>query len=462
MIKEEKEKMEAPYGTVILDSHTEKNGNFRVEPAGLFRGRGEHPKMGNVKGVIAPEDISMNCSEDSKPPKCPLPGHAWQSVVHKDDATWLAYYKDTINGESKYIFLSAGSSLKGQSDRDKFEKARSLKTNVGRIRKRITEGLKASDAKEAQQNTALWLIDNLAIRAGNEKDTSEEADTVGCCSLRVEHITLGHDDDGETVHFKFLGKDSIEYNNLLKIRPSDQARALEGEEDPCVSFVRAGEEANYKQVFKNMTRFCGKGGKGVGKKAEDDVFDELSTSTLNAYLKDLMPGLTAKVFRTYNASFTLDDELAKLDNHVDKKGICRSETTQLKFYNDANYQVAILCNHSKAVSKGFDAQMSKMDDKQEEMEKELAALKKVKSKDDSQKKKIKTLEERIDKHQTQKQIRQKLAGVALSTSKVNYLDPRITVAWCKKYSLPLNKVFNKSLITKFKWAIEEAEEDWRF
>ena len=40
-IKEAKEKMEAPYGTVILDTHTEKNGNFRVEPAGLFRGRGE-------------------------------------------------------------------------------------------------------------------------------------------------------------------------------------------------------------------------------------------------------------------------------------------------------------------------------------------------------------------------------------------------------------------------------------
>ena len=45
------------------------------------------------------------------------------------------------------------------------------------------------------------------------------------------------------------------------------------------------------------------------------------------------------MFRTYNASFTLDDELAKLDNHMDKKAICRSETTQLKFYNDANYQV---------------------------------------------------------------------------------------------------------------------------
>jgi hypothetical protein len=37
VIKEAKDAMEAPYGTVILDTHTEKNGNFRVEPAGLFR-----------------------------------------------------------------------------------------------------------------------------------------------------------------------------------------------------------------------------------------------------------------------------------------------------------------------------------------------------------------------------------------------------------------------------------------
>lgn len=28
------------------------------------------------------------------------------------------------------------------------------------------------------------LIDNLALRVGNEKDTDEEADTVGACSLR--------------------------------------------------------------------------------------------------------------------------------------------------------------------------------------------------------------------------------------------------------------------------------------
>ena len=38
-------------------------------------------------------------------------------------------------------------------------------------------------------NTAVLIP---ILRAGNEKDGDEQADTVGCCSLRVEHIEL-HD-----------------------------------------------------------------------------------------------------------------------------------------------------------------------------------------------------------------------------------------------------------------------------
>lgn len=45
----------------------------------------------------------------------------------------------------------------------------------------------------------------------------------------------------------------------------------------------------------------------AGKSKSDDLFDKLDTSKLNAHLKELMPGLTAKVFRTYNASITLDE-----------------------------------------------------------------------------------------------------------------------------------------------------------
>ena len=50
--------------------------------------------------------------------------------------------------------------------------------------------------------------------------------------------------------------------------------------------------------------------------------------------------------------------------------------------------------------------------------------------------------------------REELKTVALGTSKINYLDPRITVAWCKRSEVPLERVFNKSLLGKFTWAME--------
>ena len=46
-----------------------------------------------------------------------------------------------------------------------------------------------------QRAVALYFIDKLALRAGNEKD-DDQADTVGCCSLRVEHITLHKEREG--------------------------------------------------------------------------------------------------------------------------------------------------------------------------------------------------------------------------------------------------------------------------
>ena len=51
---------------------------------------------------------------------------------------------------------------------------------------------------------------------------------------------------------------------------------------------------------------------GKKKDAGDDLFDMLDTSKLNAHLKELMPGLTAKVFRTFNASVTLDNMVSKM------------------------------------------------------------------------------------------------------------------------------------------------------
>ena len=52
--------------------------------------------------------------------------------------------------------------------------------------------------------------------------------------------------------------------------------------------------------------------------------------------------------------------------------------------------------------------------------------------------------------------------IALGTSKLNYLDPRISVAWCKKWEVPIEKIYNKSQREKFAWAIDMADEDFVF
>jgi DNA topoisomerase-1 len=48
-LKKQKDEMEVKYVTCTLDARKEKVGNFRVEPPGLFRGRGEHPRKGALK-----------------------------------------------------------------------------------------------------------------------------------------------------------------------------------------------------------------------------------------------------------------------------------------------------------------------------------------------------------------------------------------------------------------------------
>ena len=52
--------------------------------------------------------------------------------------------------------------------------------------------------------------------------------------------------------------------------------------------------------------------------------------------------------------------------------------------------------------------------------------------------------------------------IALGTSKLNYLDPRISIAWCKKWDVPIEKIYNKTQRDKFTWAIEMTDEDFVF
>lgn len=318
-LKAEKDEAEAQYMHCTWDGKKQKVGNFRVEPPGLFRGRGDHPKTGRVKTRVQPEQITINIGKEATVPP-PPEGHKWKEIKHDKTGTWLVMWQENINGNYKYVMLAANSDIKGQSDYKKFEKARELKKHIDRIRKDYRKDLKSELMADRQKATAMYLIDQFALRAGNEKG-EDEADTVGCCSLKYEHITLRAP---ATVVFDFLGKDSIRFHEEFEVDP---------------------------QVFKNLKIF-----KKAPKSEGDDIFDRLTTTQLNTHLKNYMPGLTAKVFRTYNASFTMSRLLTEM----------KSEGTipeKIKDYNDANRKVAILCNHKRTVAAGHAGQMEKLGDR---------------------------------------------------------------------------------------------------
>jgi DNA topoisomerase-1 len=114
-----------------------------MEPPGLFRGRGEHPKTGTLKRRCFAESVALNLSVDSCPPRCDLPGHAWESVNHDPAVTWLCKWNENVQNQTKYVMLAASSSFKGKSDQDKYSKAIRLKGCIHKVRKDYTTKIKS-------------------------------------------------------------------------------------------------------------------------------------------------------------------------------------------------------------------------------------------------------------------------------------------------------------------------------
>lgn len=73
-------------------------------------------------------------------------------------------------------------------------------------------------------------------------------------------------------------------------------------------------------------------------------------------------------------------------------------------------------------------------------------------------KKILRCKDQLKKLKTNKTDKDENKQIALSTSKLNYLDPRISVAWCRKFNVPIEKIYNKTQREKFQWAIDMIEE----
>jgi len=400
------------YGYAVLDGKKEKIANFTVEPQTIFIGRGDNPIRGRVKKIILPEDVTINVGIKDKVPEPPA-GHKWGGVVHDKNAGWLSKWDDGITGVTKYIRFSAEGRFKGESDFAKYEKARKLEKHIDTVREQYISDSTSKNIIKKQLGTVLYLIDHFGVRVGNEK-TEDEADTVGASTLRVGHVNL---DIQNHVIFDFLGKDSIRFYKDLEV--------------PNL-------------IYENFLKLI------AGKKKTDQVFDSISSTSINTYLKEFDNSFSAKMFRTRLASKIMFDALKTVK--IPKN----STKAQVKvLFNKANIQVADVLNHTRNVSKKAKDDVKKYEDELKELKKELKNKKK-------ENKSIESLKKRIQSLNTKIEAKTDVMSVAINTSLTNYIDPRLVVSWAKSQSVDLTAIYTSTLYTKFKWAIEITDADWNW
>ncbi|KAH0518780.1 DNA topoisomerase I, mitochondrial [Microtus ochrogaster] len=71
-------------------------------------------------------------------------------------------------------------------------------------------------------------------------------------------------------------------------------------------------------------------------------------------------------------------------------------------------------------------------------------------------------EEQLARLRAQATDKEENKQVALGTAKLNYLDPRISIAWCKRFGVPIEKIYSKTQRERFAWAFERADENFEF
>jgi DNA topoisomerase I len=420
--KAERERLKAIYSKAVVDGIEVDIANWLVEPPGLFMGRGQHPMRGRWKPRVRSQDVTLNLGKNS-----PVPEGNWKSIVHDNSSTWLATWIESLTGKRKYVWLHDSAALRQENDKAKYDKAKRLAEYEDRVQREVIRKMMKGDGKVA---TVAYLILKLAMRVGDEKDP-DEADTVGASTLRVEHIEFPQVNGRQMIEFNFLGKDSVPWQKTVEI-DSDDTRAL----------------------YDNLKKFM------QGKKPTDPIFDGINSRKVNAFLQQIMPGLTAKVFRTCIATRLVQLQLSRAK--VDKNSL---EVQKIYVAKKANLEAAIRCNHKKGIDPQNPAAKKALEKFEESIAKKKEAMAKLKSDIAAKKWKTELQEKRLrdamERLQMQLKLQHETRDYNLGTSLRNYIDPRIMKAWLNYVELDWTKIYTATLQRKFKWVEGYKDKNFR-
>jgi len=398
--KAKREELKEKFGYATVDGEKLEIANWTAEPSCLFAGRGDHPQRGRWKEGPSKEDIILNLSPDAPKPE------GWK-IEWEPDKMYVAKWQDKLSGKIKYVWFSDSAFLKQNREKEKFKKAETLGKQIGKIEEHIIRNLDAEDEKRRKVATVCWLILKPNMRVGDEKDPGE-ADTVGAITLRPEHIKI----EGDMLHFDFLGKDCVRWVKSVQASPS---------------------------VIRNIQQY-------MADKSKEYLFEGIDSKKVTRFLSEKMPGLTAKVFRTWRCTKTVKEEL-------EKSGVKKDDPEYVKTFGAkmANLKVAEVANHKRKIPPNFDERLAKKEAKLKEL---YAKLEEKRAKG----KKTATLETRIEKKRLDIELTKLTKEYNLGTSLKSYIDPTAYVKWAKKVNFNLEKFYPKTLQKKFSWALQSKAE----
>lgn len=445
--KKESEERKELYGYCILNKKkVALSSPAIVETSGIFIARGDNPLLGCWKYEVRPSDIIVNVIKDKE--KTDYFKSLGYKVESNPNFKGIFKYKENIGNKTfKNKECRIGGILKEDSDKYKFEKAQYLAENWSAINKYIIDNVDNKDNKIRECAIISYLVMLTGIRIGTDKDEEISASSVGMCQMEKEkHLTLR--DNDRIVYFDFLGKDSV--RNVSQYKMNDKV---------------------YNQLVKIYNS-----------KIKNQCLFSVSSTEVNKFLKDFDERISAKLFRTAYGCSLLAKELQSKD--VSKENLVK----KIDFFNNCNLAVAKKLNHKKTLSKEY---MDKLKEQEkslkleneslkitiqnikaeiEQNKKEITKLKTLgktskvntlKEKNKKLKLKISTMEEKFEEKAIKFNTKKSVGDFALNTSKTNYSNPRVTVSWCKDMRVPLNKIFTKSLLTKFNWAEDTPKDFWR-
>ena len=432
-----REANKAKYGQAIVDGEAVDLSNYVVEPSSIFMGRGQHPLRGRWKRGATYPDITLNLSPDAKRP----PGK-WKEVVWLPECMWIARWDDSLRGKEKYVWLAETSPLRQQKEQAKFDKAVELAKKYGAIMKHIAGSLSDEDEKRRKVATVCYLIDALNIRVGDEKG-EDEADTVGATTLTNKNVIIKN---GNTVEFDFLGKDSVRMQRELELPP---------------------------EVVRNLKEFVADADRRAGREGKAMLFDGVRSEDVRAFLDEVAPDVTAKVFRTFHSTQAVEEYLAKNPVKPDDDEDYKRYVAAM-----ANLQAAIVCNHKRKLPKNWEESLRKKEDGLLRLEQRLEeARKKAKEKATADAEKAKKeliasvkgaketkarkpaarrdpttkAKEALERARLRLKAIQATKDYNLNTSLKNYIDPRVYKRWADKACYDWTKYYPKTMQKKFSW-----------